>query len=154
MKLKYLLHGSIIAAIYIVLTILPAPISYGPVQVRISEALTILPAFTPAAIPGLFVGCFISNIMGPYGMADAVCGSLASLVAAILSYFCRKHQCLVPLPSVIINGIVIGCMLHFAYGVPDPIACIAWVSAGQAVSCYLLGMPIIKILKRYRSIFD
>ena len=154
MKLKYLLQASAIAAIYAVLTILLAPISYGPMQVRISEALTILPCFTPAAVPGLFVGCLVSNLLGPYGIIDVICGSAATLIAALLSYFLRKHKWLVPLPQVIVNGIVIGGMLHFAYGVPGLFVCMLWVAAGQALSCYLIGMPLIKIFEKHKGIFN
>lgn len=153
MKLKYLLQASAIAAIYAVLTILLSPISYGPMQVRISEALTILPCFTPAAVPGLFVGCLVSNLLGPYGIVDVICGSAATLIAALLSYFLRKNKWLVPLPPVIVNGIIIGGMLHFAYGVPNLPACMLWIAGGQALACYLIGMPLIKIFERYKGIF-
>ena len=86
MKTKYLAEAAVIAAIYALLTIVLAPISYGAVQVRISEALTVLPFFTPAAVPGLFVGCIAANIMSPYGLADLIFGSAASLIGAIGSY--------------------------------------------------------------------
>ena len=83
-RTKYLTHAAIIAAVYVVLTIIFAPISYGQVQVRISEALTVLPYFTPAAIPGLFIGCIIANIYGGAGIIDIIFGSLATLFAAFL----------------------------------------------------------------------
>ena len=153
MKLKYLLQGSAIAAMYVVLTMLLSPISYGPMQVRISEALTIFPCFTPAAVPGLFVGCLVSNLIGPYGIVDVICGSLATLIAALASYFLKDRKWLVPLPPVIANGIIIGGMLHFAYGVPNLPVCMIWVAAGQTLSCYLIGMPLIKIFEKYKGIF-
>ena len=122
---KYLLQGAVIAAVYAVLTIVLAPISYGPMQVRISEALTVLPVFTPAAVPGLFVGCFVANMVGPYGAVDMICGSAATLIAALLTYKLKDKTWLAPLPPVVLNGIIIGGMLHFAYGVPNLPACMA-----------------------------
>lgn len=153
MTTKRILQGAIIASIYAVLTILLAPISYGPMQVRVSEALTILPAMTPAGVPGLFVGCLVSNVLGPYGIVDVVVGSTASLLAALASYKLRERPILVPLPPVIINGILIGGMLHFAYGVPNLPACMAWVALGQLLACYGLGYPLLKLLKRYEGVF-
>ncbi len=155
MKTKPLIQGAVIASIYVVLTFIFAPISYGVMQIRISEALTILPYFTPVAIPGLFVGCLIANILGPYGMLDMFFGSLATLMSALLSYRLRKTPLLVPLPPVIINGVLIGGLLHFGYGVPvSLIACILWVSLGQAISCYGLGYPLLNILRRYENFFS
>jgi len=155
MKTKYLIQAAIIAAVYAVVTLLLAPISYGPMQVRVSEALTVLPFFTPAAIPGLFVGCFIANLISPYGVVDLVCGSLASLIAASLSYQLRSKPVLVPAPPVAINGIVIGAMLYFAYGVPMPLlACMGWVAVGQLIACYVLGYPLLCYLKKYKRIFE
>ena len=154
MKAKPLIQGAVIASIYVVLTFLFAPISYGVMQVRISEALTILPYFTPVAVPGLFVGCLVANILGPYGFLDMVFGSLATLLSAFFSYRLRKISGIVPLPPVIINGLVIGSLLHWGYGVPvSLIGCILWVSLGQVISCYGLGYPLLKILKRYEKIF-
>jgi uncharacterized membrane protein len=155
MKTKPLIQGAVIASIYVVLTFIFAPISYGVMQVRISEALTILPFFTPVAIPGLFIGCLVANVLGPYGLIDMVFGSLATLLSAYLSYSLRKNSALVPLPPVIVNGIVIGGLLHFGYGVPvSLIGCMLWVSLGQALSCYGLGYPLLNILRRYEKIFS
>lgn len=154
MKTKPLIQGAVIASIYVVLTFVFAPISYGVMQVRISEALTVLPYFTPVAVPGLFVGCLIANILGPYGAIDMVFGSFATLVSAILSYRLRKTRLLVPLPPVLINGFVIGSLLHWGYGVPvSLLGCMLWVSLGQIISCYGLGYPLMTILKRYEKIF-
>ncbi len=122
---KHLIQGAVIAAIYAVLTIILAPISYGPMQVRISEALTILPALTPMGIPGLTIGCLLANLLGPYGIFDVIFGTLATLVATVCSYKLRDHDWLVPLPPVIANGIIVGGMLHFADGVPRLWACMA-----------------------------
>lgn len=153
MKTKQLIQAAIIAAIYAALTLALAPISYGPMQVRVSEALTVLPALTPAGIPGLFVGCLVANMLGPYGIFDIVFGSLTTLIAAFASYKLRDKPLLVPMPPVIANGIIIGGMLHFAYGVPNLLACMGWVALGELVACYVLGYPLMKLLKRYDNLF-
>ncbi len=146
---KFLVQGAIIAAIYAALTIAFAPISYGEIQVRISEALTILPFFTPAAIPGLFIGCLIANLMSPVGIFDIVFGSLASLIAAYLSYKMPKTW-LVPLPPVLVNGIIVGLILKYAYGLPLPLfTLMLWVTIGQTIACYGIGYPLLLILKKY-----
>ena len=155
MKTKYIIQAAVIAAIYAVLTVALAPISYGVMQVRVSEALTILPLFTPAAIPGLFVGCLVSNTLGPYGLVDMICGSAASLLAAWCSRLLRGRPALVPLPPVLFNGVIIGGMLYFAYGIGVPlIPCMLWVALGQAISCYGLGYPLLRCLQKYRRIFE
>lgn len=152
---KFLIQAAVIAAVYATLTIILMPFSYGVMQVRVSEALTILPYFTPAAIPGLFIGCLVSNMIGPYGLLDMVLGSSATLIAAVLSYLLRKKPLLVPLPPVIANGIIIGSMLYYAYSVPMPLyACILWVGLGELIACYAIGYPLMKLLKKYKKIFE
>ncbi len=154
MKTKYLAEAAVIAAIYALLTIVLAPISYGAVQVRISEALTVLPFFTPAAVPGLFVGCIAANIMSPYGLADLIFGSAASLIGAIGSYLLRKKPLLVPLAPVISNGIIVGSMLYYVYEVPLPlIVQMLYVALGEVVACYAIGYPLMKYLNKYKRIF-
>jgi uncharacterized membrane protein len=149
---KFLIQAAVIAAVYATLTIILMPISSGVIQVRVSEALTILPYFTPAAIPGLFIGCLVSNMVGPNGPIDMVLGSSATLIAAICSYYLRSKPLLVPLPPVITNGIIIGCMLHYAYSVPLPLfVCMLSVAAGELIACYLIGYPLLKILKKYNE---
>ncbi len=152
---QFLVHAAIIAAIYATLTLALSPFSYGPFQLRVSEALTILPAFTPAAIPGLFVGCLISNVFSPVGMIDLVLGSATTLVAAFFSYKLRKNIWLVPLPQVIGNGVVIGLMLKYAYGwdVPAYVS-IGWVALSEFAACYVIGIPLYKGLKKYTKLFS
>ena len=151
---RFWMQGGIIAAVYAVITMLLAPISYGMMQVRVSEALTILPALTPAAVPGIFVGCLIANLLSPIGIVDTVLGSLASLGAAILSYKLRRYDKLVPLPPVLVNAVVIGAMLKVLY-VPDVSlwACMGWVALGQIISCYAIGYPLLKLLRKHEGIF-
>ncbi len=152
---KYLLQAAAIAAVYAVLTIGLMPFSYGFMQIRVSEALTILPCLTPAAIPGLFVGCLVANMVSPYGMLDMIIGSSATLIAAIGSYLLRSRPILVPLPPVIANGVLVGGMLYYAYAVPLPLfACILWVSLGEFIACYVIGYPLLQYLKRYKKIFE
>ena len=149
---KFVIQAAVIAAVYATLTIILMPFSYGVMQVRVSEALTILPYFTPAAIPGLFIGCLVSNMVGPYGLLDMVLGSSATLIAAVFSFFLKSKPLLVPLPPVIANGLIIGSMLYYAYAVPLPlIACILWVALGELIACYVIGYPLLKLLKKYNE---
>ncbi len=150
-KTQYLVQAAVIAAIYVVLTLIFAPISYGAtmIQVRISEVLTILPFFTPAAIPGLFIGCIIANLFSPVGALDVVVGSLATLLAAYLSYRMPKKEW-VPLPPVLVNGLVIGTLLHYVLDFPLLLS-IASVTAGQVISCYFLGYPLLLVINKYKK---
>ncbi len=148
---NYWTRAAMIGAIYVVLTIIFAPISYGMVQVRISEALMVLPFFTPAAIPGLFIGCLIANIFGGLGMPDIVFGSLATLLSAYLvSKIDNKY--LVPLPPILINAVVIGFVLHYVLALPL-IMTMLWVGLGQVIACYGLGLPLLLFLEKRRHIF-
>lgn len=154
MRTKYLAEAAVIAAIYAVLTFVLAPISYGAVQVRISEALTVLPFFTPAAVPGLFVGCIAANILSPYGLPDLICGSMATLIGAAGSYMLRKKPALVPLPPVISNVIIVGAMLYYVYEVPLPLILqMIYVAAGEIIACYAVGYPLMKYFNKYKRIF-
>ncbi|QOX65524.1 QueT transporter family protein [Anoxybacterium hadale] len=152
---KFMLQAAVIAAVYATLTLVLMPLSYGVMQIRVSEALTILPFFTPAAIPGLFIGCLVSNMISPYGILDMVIGSGATLIAALFSYLLRRRPLLVPLPPVIANGVLIGGMLYYAYSVPFSLtACILWVALGELVACYAVGYPLLRYLKKYKKIFE
>lgn len=152
---KFLAQAAIIAALYAALTVLIMPASYGVMQLRISEALTILPAFTPAAIPGLFIGCVVSNIVSPVGLIDVLVGSSATLIAAVCSYLLKDHKILVPLPPVIANAVMVGMELYYFYNVDFSLpACMFWVGLGEAAACYLLGYPLILVLDKHRKIFE
>ncbi|MEF9989213.1 MAG: QueT transporter family protein [Christensenellaceae bacterium] len=149
-KTRFLCEMALIAAIYATLTLALAPISFGAVQLRVSEALSILPFFTAAAVPALFVGCLISNIFGSaLGLLDIIAGSLATLCAAFIASKI-KNKWLVPLPSVIINAFVVGWVLYLSLGVPFFIN-VLWVGIGQALACYGLGMPLLFILEKYKK---
>lgn len=150
-KVLYLVQASLIAAIYAVVTYLLAPISYGPVQFRISEALTVLPAVFPAAVPGLFVGCIISNIVGGFGLWDIVFGSLATLIAAYLTSK-LKNKWLIPAPPVIVNALIIGIMLSYLFKLPYLIT-IGTVGFGELVVCYGLGIPLYMLFNKNKRRF-
>ena len=148
-------QAAAIAALYVVLTLIFAPISFGEMQVRISEALTILPLFTPAAIPGLFVGCVLGNLLGGAIVWDVIFGSLATLIGAVGGYLLRKNRWLVPLPTVIANGIIVPFVLRYGYGVELPIVLMmVYVAVGEIISCYGLGELLITVLQKHRAIFD
>jgi uncharacterized membrane protein len=156
---RFVAEAGIIAALYFVLTVAVAPIAYGPLQMRISEALCILPFFTPAAIPGLFVGCILANLFSPFGLWDIIFGSLATLIAASITYRI-KIKWLLPLPTIIINALVIGAELtllatlpEFGDMLPRTVYWLsaAYVGAGETIACYVLGMPLFFLLYRYKD---
>ena len=146
-------HGAIIAAVYVVLCIIFQPISYGPIQFRIAEALTIMPLFTPAAIPGLFVGCILANIIGQGVIMDVIFGSLATLIGAVLGYLLRRNRWLVPIPAVVANALIIPFVLRYGYGITDiPIALeMVYILAGEVVGCYILGEVLATILMPHKN---
>ena len=143
--IKRIAYAALTASMYVALTVAFAPISYGMVQFRISEALTVLPFFTPAAIYGLFVGCLISNIFGGNGIYDIVFGSIATLIAALATYRARSKY-LAPLPPVLINAVMIGTMLSLLYDL-NIMLCVLSVGFGQIVVLYGLGLPLIYLLE-------
>ncbi len=149
-KELYLAYAGLIAAVYVVLTFVFAPISFGEVQVRVAEALTILPVFTPAAVPGLFVGCLLGNTLGGAALPDIIFGSLATLAGAIGTRMLRKaHPFLAPVPPILANTIVVPWVLKYAYGVDLPIPfMMLTVGIGEVVSCGVLGLVLYTVLKR------
>lgn len=152
-KTRNLVYGALIAAIYVVLTMAFRPISFGPVQFRISEALCVLPYFTPAAIPGVFIGCLISNMLGGAMMMDVVFGSLATLIGAVGSYLLRKNRYLVSLPPIVSNTLIIPWVLKFAYGSEDMVwYMMITVGIGEILAIGVLGQLLLTALVRYRDI--
>ena len=152
----YLVQAAAIGAIYVVLTLIFAPFSFGEVQVRISEALTILPFFTPVAIPGLFVGCIIANILGGCIPIDIIFGSIATLLGAIFTYKLRnKSRWLAPLPPIIANTVIVPFVLYYGYGVNLPIPfMMLTVGVGEIISCAVIGMILLNALSKYgKSLF-
>ena len=149
-NISFMTQAAMIAAIYVVLTYVFAPFSFGEVQVRISEALTILPVFTPAAIPGLFVGCIISNTITGSAIWDILFGSLATLIGAFFTYKLRHiSKWLAPLPPILANILVVPQVLRIVYGAPDSIWYLtATVGIGEVISCGILGMLLLFALQK------
>lgn len=151
-KVSFLVQAAAIAAIYVVLTLVFAPLSFGEIQVRFAEGLTILPYFTPAAIPGLFIGCIIGNFMGGAIPVDIVCGSLATLIGALLAYLLRKHKFLVPIPSIAANTLIVPFVLFYGYGVNLPIPfMMLTVGVGEVISCGVIGTILLLALDQYKG---
>ena len=144
---QFLTEAAAIGAIYVVLTLLFAPLSYGEVQIRISEALTILPFFTPAAIPGLFVGCIIANLFGGAIPIDIIFGSIATLLGAVFTY--RFRNC----NRFLANAVIVPFVLRFGYGVnlPVPLMMLT-VGIGEVVSCGIIGLILQTALLKYRNV--
>ncbi len=150
----FLSQAAMIAAVYVVLTYVFAPFSFGEIQVRIAEALTILPLFTPAAVPGLFIGCLIGNILGGAILPDIVFGSIATLIGAAGTYLLRGNlPVLAPLPPILANTIIVPFVLRFGYTVMLPIPfMMLTVGIGEILSCGVLGMILYAALRRYKNI--
>lgn len=151
---RYLVRAALIAALYVALTYLAGVmnLAYGPLQFRFSEALTVLPFLLPEAVPGLFIGCVVSNLLSPYGALDLVVGSLATLLSAFWTSKCRRRA-LAPLPPVVCNAVLVGAMLAwyeagFGTGFAPAFAYNALtVGVGEAAVCYLLGLPLLRVLE-------
>lgn len=146
---KSLARGAMIAALYAAITLLLAPISYGEVQIRLSEALTLLPVLLPEAVPALAVGCLLANVLGGCTILDIVFGTLATLLAAVCTRRLRHHIRAASMMPVLFNGIIVGAVVHFGYApaIPLPL-CMLFVAAGEAVSCMLLGPLLLRMLSR------
>ncbi len=154
-NIRRLTVAAMIAAVYLVLTMLFYITSFQPMQSRLAEALTVLPYFTPVAIPGLFVGCILANILGGNGIWDVVIGSLSSLLAAYLTYKLTynkpKRKWLAPLPAIVINAVSVGIMLSVLNNLPL-FATILSVGLGQILACYVLGFPLLLLIERTRKL--
>lgn len=141
---QYIIRVAMIATIYLVLNILFSSISYGPIQVRIAESLTVLPFLDPSAILGLFLGCFLANILGPVGMVDIVGGSLCTLIAAYLTSK-MKNPKLALLPPILINAFGVSIYLHLIFDLPYWIT-VLYIGIGETIACYILGYPLLLFL--------
>lgn len=151
----FLAQGALIAAMYVALTFLSNAfgLASGVIQVRISEALTILPFFTPAAIPGLYVGCLLSNILTGCVFWDVVFGSLATLIGAVGTYLLRKVKWLAPVPPILSNMLIVPFVLRYAYGITDQAIwfMMLTVGAGEVISAGVLGMLLLFALNQHRN---
>ncbi|MDR1569368.1 MAG: QueT transporter family protein [Oscillospiraceae bacterium] len=146
-EIKRLTIAALIAAVYAAVTMLLQAISYGPIQMRVSEALTLLPILFPEAVPGLFVGCLIANLISAYGLPDIIFGSLATLAAAMLTRRLRKNMWLAALPPVLINAVFVGILLRVQINAPL-LPTMFTVGVGEAVSVYALGIAMILGLRK------
>ncbi len=152
-KTRDMVFSALIAAIYLILALLFRPISYGPIQFRISEALCVLPYFTPAAIPGVFIGCLISNLLGGAVLPDVVFGSLATLIGAFGSWKLRKNRILVSIPPILSNTMILPWVLKFAYGSDNLIwYMMVTIGIGEFLAIGVLGQLLISLLGKYRSV--
>lgn len=162
-KMQTITQAALVAAAYVALTTVLQPVGYGPLQFRAAEALTILPVYMPAAIPGLTIGCFLSNLIGlssglnPAGGWDLMIGTGATFLAALFTYQLRTIRfknlpLLATLPPVVINAVAVGLELALVYGGLPWYWHMAGVAAGQFVACCLCGTLLSAVLNRIKHI--
>jgi len=150
----FIVHAAVIAALYTVLTVLAAAfnLANGAIQVRFSEALTILPFFTPAAIPGVTIGCLLSNIVTGCALPDIIFGTLATLIGALGTYALRKSRWLSPIPPIVSNVLIIPFVLTYAYHIPGGIPYfMLTIGIGEVISCYVLGQILLTALSPLKN---
>jgi len=157
----FMAQAAMTATLYIVLTFIANAFGLAnyAVQVRFSEALTILPCFTPAAIPGLFIGCLLSNILTGCALPDIIFGSLATLLGALGTYALRRWKWCAPLPPILANTLIVPLILIYGYGLLveglSVLQCYGYyclsVGAGEVISCGILGMILFSVLQKYRN---
>jgi uncharacterized membrane protein len=145
-KVSRIARGALIAAVYAAATIMLRPISYGPAQLRLSEALTVLPVLCADAVPGLFIGCLAANFFGGYGLWDIILGSAATLAAAVMTRR-APNKLLAAAAPVAVNGLVVGSYLSFLTDTP-PLLSIGYVAIGEAAACFAVGLPMLAALER------
>ncbi|HHM24183.1 MAG TPA: QueT transporter family protein [Bacteroidetes bacterium] len=147
----------VLAGLYAALTVFLAPISYSYIQVRVAEALTVLPYLTPLAIPGLFIGVLIANVFGGFGPWDIFGGSTLTLIAAVLTYLLRRtgKPYLAPLPPVLVNAFGVSAYLQFLVegfqpGPETYFFFVVTIGIGELIACYGIGYPLLRFLLRSR----
>ena len=151
--IRFIVYNGIVAALYIVLTYFLAPISYGPLQARISEAMTVFPIFSFNMIPGLTIGCLVSNLINPdnLGPVDIIGGTLATLIAGIFSRIIgKKNMWLGIIPPIVANGIIVGGYLPFllfdTVTWQEVLFTMLTVAAGEAAVLIVLGLPLVAVI--------
>lgn len=161
-NVTFMVQAAIIAALYVVLTFVANALGLAShtIQVRFSEALCILPFFTPAAIPGLWIGCLIANLATGAVIWDIIFGSIATLLGAIGTYLLRRHKFLCTLPPVIANMIIVPFILVYGYGIPSVylkevdvtiIFNAMTVGIGEVISVCVLGSILLNVLNKYKD---
>lgn len=158
----FTVRAALIAALYVVLTCFVSAIGLasGAIQVRVSEALTVLPYFSASAVPGLFVGCILANLLTGAPVYDVVFGSLATLLGAVGTYLLRRHRFLCTLPPVIANVLIIPPVLRYGYGLVMEAGGRDWsipfymltVGAGEIICCCGMGTVLLNALAKVRNV--
>ena len=153
-RTRYIAQAAMTAAIYTVLTVIAAgfDLASGAIQVRFSEALAILPVFSPAAVPGLTLGCLISNLITGCALPDIIFGSLATLLGALGTYALRSHRILCTIPPIVSNMLIIPFILSYAYHIPGSIPFfMLTVGLGELISVFGLGQILMQALLKVRG---
>ena len=149
-RTRYLAESAMIAALYLLFTLVTYGFANGVVQLRLSEALAVLPYFTPAAIPGLTVGCLLANLTGGCAPWDIVFGTLATLIGAVLARLLRKRALLAPIPNILSNTLIIPFVLRYVYGAPDALPFLFLsIGASEVLSSGVLGIGLLCLLRPY-----
>lgn len=150
-KVFFIVQAGVIAALYVVLTFIANALGLASnaIQVRFSEALTVLPFFTPAAIPGLTIGCLLANILTGCALPDIIFGTLATLIGAVFTHLLRKSKWLAPIPPIAANTLIIPFVLYYAYGIKPLWFSFITVGIGELISCGILGLILLNIVKKY-----
>ncbi|NLC77830.1 MAG: QueT transporter family protein [Clostridia bacterium] len=147
MERERIVRAAVIAAVYVVLCLAFQPLSYGVVQLRLAEALTLLPILYPEAILGLYIGALIANIFGGLGLVDIICGSLVTLLAAYATYLLRDTR-LAYLPPILFNALFVSAYLHLLFNWPYWLNVIS-IGISQALVVFTLGHGLVILLKKY-----
>lgn len=150
-KVTFISQGAVIAALYVALTHVSnlAGLASGAIQIRLSEALTILPLFTPAAIPGLAIGCFLSNLTTGCIPWDIFAGSMATLLGALGTFALKKYPYAGSVPPILANVIIVPFVLAYAYGFEGTIPYfMLTVGIGEVICCGVLGTLLMVALKK------
>lgn len=153
----FLAQGGMVAALYVALTLVSSAmgLASGQIQLRLSEALTVLPCFFPAAVPGLFVGCLLANLLTGCVLWDVAVGSLATLLGALGTRLLRKNRWLAVLPPIVSNILLVPPVLVWAYGVEESIPLLMLtVGLGEVLSCGVLGELMYSALDKHRALWD
>lgn len=153
-NIKKIAKAGIIAALYAAVSLLLRPLSFGIFQIRAAEALSLLVLYTAAAPWGLFVGCLITNIFSPFGLLDMVCGSMATLLAALIA---RKtsNKYLAGASFVIVNALVIGFVVCFeAFSLRAYLPAAGYIAVEEALSVYAIGLPLTFLIEKNRKLYE
>ncbi len=157
---RFFTQAALIGAMYVVLTYLVnlLGLASGAIQVRLSEALCVLPMFTPAAVPGLFVGCLLANLLTGCAPWDVVFGSIATLLGALGTYLIGKHckgkaRLTAPIPPIVANTLIVPLVIRYVYNAPDSLPSLfATVGAGEIISCGVCGLALMAVLDQKKDI--